>query len=89
MALLEGGVSQGWRCLRVAFLGGGTAWGWRFSGVALLEGGASWGWRCWGVALVVYVDRRSTENLLITAKHRHNSVVINWLLSYAVKVINK
>ena len=75
MALLEleGGASRGWRC----------------SGVELLEGGTSRGWRCLGVALVVYVDRLSTENLLITAKHRRNSVVINWLLSYAVKVINK
>jgi len=58
--------------------------------VALLEGGAAVGWRCFGVALVVYVDRQSTEDLLITAKHQCNSVVINWcLLSYPVKVINK
>ena len=58
--------------------------------MALLEGGAAVGWCCSGVALVVYMDRRSTEDLLITAKHRHNSVVINLcLLSYAVKVINK
>ena len=70
-------------------LEGGASWGWRCSGVALLEGGASRGWRCSGVALVVYVDRLYTENLLITAKDRCNSVVINWLLSYAVKVINK
>jgi hypothetical protein len=70
-------------------LEGGASLGWRCSGVALLEGGASRGWRCSGVALVIYVDRLSTENLLITAKHRCNSVVINWLLSYAVKVINK
>ena len=71
-------------------LEGGAAWGWRFSGVALLEGGAALGWRCSGVALVVYMDRWSTEYLLITARHRHNSVVINLcLLSYTVKVINK
>ncbi len=27
--------------------------------------------------------------LIAFARHRRNSVVINWLLSYAVKVINK
>ena len=59
---------------------GGAAWGWRCSGVALLEGSS----------LVVYVDRQSTENCLITTKHQHNSLVIYWcLLSYAVKVINE
>jgi len=26
---------------------------------------------------------------VVTAEHGHNSVVINWLLSYDVKVINK
>jgi hypothetical protein len=70
-------------------LEGGASRGWCYSGVELLEGGTSRGWRCSGVALVVYVDRLSTENFLITAKHRRNSVVINWLLSYDVKVINK
>ncbi len=74
----------------LVLLEGGTAWGWRCSGAALLEGGAAWGWRCSEVALVVYMDRRSMEYLLITAKHRCNSMVINWcLLSYSVKVINK
>ncbi len=62
-------------------LEGGASRGWRCSGVELLEGGTS--------RLVVYVDRLSTENLLITAKHRRNSVVINWLLRYDVKVIIK
>ena len=58
--------------------------------MALLEGGAAVGWCCSGVALVVYVDRQSTDDLLITAKHRRNKVMINWcLLSYAAKVINK
>jgi hypothetical protein len=47
--------------------------------VALLGGGGAG----------FYMDRKSTENLLITAKHRRNSFG-NWcLLSYAVKVINK
>jgi hypothetical protein len=41
------------------------------------------------VALVAYVDRQTTDYLLITANHRRNSVVIGLLLGYAVKVINK
>jgi hypothetical protein len=46
-------------------LEGGIAWVWHCLGLALLEGDTAWGWRCSGVALVVYMDRQSTEYLLI------------------------
>jgi len=49
----------------------------------------SWLLRPNSCCLFVDVDRRSTENLLITAKHRRNSFGNRCLLSYAVKVINK